>query len=66
MEKEVIRGDWPVELPAFGEGAEVVTESITTGNNVLKSVYSPFRMHCRNATGTGGRDCHSTGPRGSF
>ena len=54
-----------MERLAFGEGVEVATENMTSGNNVLKSMYSPFRMHCCNVTGTGGRDCEITGARGS-
>lgn len=40
---------------------EVATENITSGSRVLKSIYSPLRIRCCNATGTGGRDCDSTG-----
>ena len=50
-----------MERPAFGEGVEVSTENMTSGNKVLKSMHSLFKMHCCNATGTGGRDCESTG-----
>ena len=37
---------------AFGEE---VMENITSSNNVVKSMNSPLRMHCCNASGTGGK-----------
>ena len=40
---------------------EVTTENMTSGNNVLKSMYSPLRIRCCNAAGTGGRDCDNAG-----
>ena len=53
-----------VERLAFREGVEVATGNMTSGNSVLKSMYSPLRMCCCSATGTGGRDCDSSGSRG--
>ena len=62
MEKEVICGNGQL---AFGEGVKVATKNMTSGNNVLKSVYSPLRMCCCNAAGNGGRDCDNIGSRES-
>ena len=58
------RGDsWWLNCGAASiwKGGGGATENMTSGNKVLKSMYSPLRIRCCIATGTGGRDCNNTG-----